>query len=70
MTLPDSVSSKEVEFEKLLSVNVDGLKILVDKSIRGNKKVELRVSITLFIESEISHFNKSILKSPRKKYFG
>ena len=27
--------------------------------------MELRVSIKLFIESEISYFNKPILKSPR-----
>ena len=37
------------------------------KNIRGNKKLELRVSIKLFIESEISYFNKSILKSPKRK---
>ena len=67
VTLPDLVSSKEVRFEKILSINVDVLEILVGKNIRGNKKLELRVSIKLFIESEISYFNKSILKSPRKK---
>ena len=36
-------------------------------SIRGNKKLELRVSIKLFIESEISYFYKSTSKSPRRK---
>ena len=67
VTLPDSISSKEVEFEKILSINVDVLEILSGKNIRGYKKLELRVSIKLFTESEISYFNKSILKSPRRK---
>ena len=67
VTLADLVSSKEVRFEKILSINVDVLEILVGKNIRGNKKLELRVSIKLFTESEISYFNKSILKSPRRK---
>ena len=35
--------------------------------IWGNKKLELRVSIKLFTESETSYFNKSMLKSPRTK---
>ena len=64
VTLP---GSKEVRFEKILSINVDVLEILVGKNIRGNKKLELRVSIKLFTESEISCFNKSMLKSPRRK---
>ena len=64
--LPDSISSKEVEFEKI-SIKVDVLEILVGKNIRGNKKLELRVSIKLFTESDILYFNKSILKSPRRK---
>ena len=67
VTLPDLVSSKEVRFEKILSINVDVLEILVGKNIRGNKKLELRVSIKLFIESEISYFNNSILKSLKRK---
>ena len=67
MTLPDSVSSKEVEFEKMLWINVEVLEILVGRSIRGNKKLEVSVSIKLLIESESSYFNKSILKSPNKK---
>ena len=67
VTLPDSISSKEVEFEKILSIKVDVLEILVGKNIRGNKKLELRVSIKLFIESEISYFNNSILKSLKRK---
>ena len=65
--LPDSISSKEVEFEKILSINIDVLEILVGKNITGNKKLELSVSIKLFNESEISYFNKSMLKSPRRK---
>ena len=64
--LPDSISSKEVEFEKI-SIKVDVLEILVGKNIRGNKKLELRVSIKLFTESGISYFNKSMLKSPTRK---
>ena len=67
MTLPDSVSSKEVEFEKMLWINVEVLEILVGRSIRGNKKLEVSVSIKLLIESESSYFNKSISKSPNKK---
>ena len=67
VTLADLVSSKEVRFEKILSINVDVLEILVGKNIRGNKKLELRVPVKLFIESEISYFNKSILKSPKRK---
>ena len=43
MTLPDSVSSKEVEFEKILSIVVDVSEILVGKNIRSNKKLELRI---------------------------
>ena len=48
-------------------INVDVLEILVGKNIIGDKKLELRVSIKLFIESEISYFNKPMLKSPRRK---
>ena len=66
MTLPDSVSSREVEFEKI-SINVNILKILVGRNIRDNKKLELRVTIKIFTESEISCFNKLILKSPRRR---
>ena len=51
VTLLDSVSSKEVEFEKILSIKVDVLETLVGKNIRGNKKLELTVSIKLFTES-------------------
>ena len=51
----------------MLSINVDVLETFVGKNIRGNKKLELRVSIKLFIEFVISYFNKSILKSPRRK---
>ena len=50
MTFPDSVSSEEVGFEKI-TIKVDVLEILVGKNIRGNKKLELRVSIKLFTES-------------------
>ena len=57
MALPDSVSSKEVGFEKILSIKEDVVEILVGKNKRGNKKLELRVSIKLFTESEISCFN-------------
>ena len=39
------------------------------KNIRGNKKLELRVSKKLFIESEISYFNNSILKFLGEKFF-
>ena len=65
--LPDLISYRKVEFKKILTINVDVLEILVGKNIRGNKKLELRVSIKLFTESEISCFNKSMLKSPRRK---
>ena len=65
--LPDPISAKEVEIEKMLSINVEVLEILVGKSIWGNKKLDLSVSIKLLIESESSYFNKSILKSPNKK---
>ena len=37
-----SVSSKEFEFETILSINVDVLEILVGKNIRGNKRLELK----------------------------
>ena len=45
VTLPDSISSKEVEFEKILSIKVDILEILIGKNIRDNKKLELGVYI-------------------------
>ena len=67
VTLRDSVSSKKVQ--KILSINADVLEILVVKYIRRNKKLALRESIKLFIESEVSYFNKSTLKSPRRKRF-
>ena len=67
MILPDYISSKEVEFEKMLSINVEVLEILVGRTMWGNKKLELCVSIKLLIGSESSYFNKSILKSPNKK---
>ena len=69
VTLPDSISSKEAEFEKMLSINVEVLEILVSRSIWGNKKLELSVSIKLLIESESSYCNKSILNSPKEKIF-
>ena len=50
-----SISSKEDQFEKILSIKVDVLEILVGKTIRVNKKLEL--TIKLFTESEISYFN-------------
>ena len=65
----DSVSSKEVEFERILSINVHVLEILVGKNVRGKKKFELRVSRKLFIESEILCFSKSVLKSPWRIFF-
>ena len=49
--------------KKIWWINVNVLEIFVGK----NKKLELRVSIKLFIESEISYFNKSILKLPKRK---
>ena len=67
VTLTESISSKEVEFENMLSINVEVLEILVGISIWGNKKLELSVSTKLLIESESSYFNKSILKSSNKK---
>ena len=70
MTLPDSISCKEVEFEKILSIKVDILEILVAKNVRGNKKLELKVSTKLFTESEISYFNKSTLKRRRRIHLG
>ena len=51
----------------MLSIIVEVLEILVGRSIWGNKKLELSVSIKLLIESENSYFNKSIVKSPNKK---
>ena len=68
VTFPDSISSKEIRFVKI-SINIDVLEIIVCKTIRVNKKLELRVSIKLFIESEISYSNKSILRLPRCKNF-
>ena len=69
VTLPDSISSKEVEFEKMLSINVEVLEDLLGKSIGGKKNLELSISIKFLIESESSFFNKSMLKSPSKKFF-
>ena len=51
MTLPYSVSSK-VEFEKMLSIDVEVLEILVGRRIRDNQKLELSASIKLLTESE------------------
>ena len=42
MTLPDSVFTKEVEFEKILSINVDVLEILAGKNVRSNRMLELK----------------------------
>ena len=33
LTLPDSISSTEVEFEKMLSINVEVLEILVGRTM-------------------------------------
>ena len=51
VTLPYSVSSK-VEFEKMLSIDVEVLEILVGRRIRDNQKLELSASIKLLTESE------------------
>ena len=67
MTLPDSISSKEVEFEKMLLINVDVLDILVGKSMCGSWELELRVLIKLLLESESLYFDKTIFKSPKKE---
>ena len=53
VTLPDSISSKDIEVEKILSINVDVLEILGGKNIRGNKKLELRVSINYLLNLRI-----------------
>ena len=47
VTLPVSVSFKEAEFEKTLSINVGVLKVLVCKSIRGYKKLETKSIIKI-----------------------
>ena len=39
VTLSDSVSSKEVELEKILSINVDVFETFAGKNRRGNKKL-------------------------------
>ena len=44
VTLPNSVTSKEVEYQKMLAINVVVLKILVGKSIWGNIKLELKLT--------------------------
>ena len=46
---------KKLSWEKILSIKVDDLEIPAGKNIRGNKKLEIRVSIKLFSESEISY---------------
>ena len=51
VTLPYSVSSK-VEFEKMLSIDVEVLEIFVGRRIQDNQKLELGVSIKLLTESE------------------
>ena len=51
VTLPYSVSSK-VEFEKMLSIDVEVLEILVGRRIWDNQKLELSASIKLLTESE------------------
>ena len=51
VTLPYSVSSK-VEFEKMLSIDVEVLETLVGRRIRDNQKLELNASIKLLTESE------------------
>ena len=51
VTLPYSVSSK-VEFEKMLSIDVEVLEIFVGRRIRDNQKLELSASIKLLTESE------------------
>ena len=52
---------------KKLSINANVSEILEGKNRRVNKKLELRASIKLFTESEISYFNNSMLKPPRSK---
>ena len=49
VTVTDSISSKEVEFEKMLSVNVEVLEILVGNSTWGKRKLQLSVSIKLLV---------------------
>ena len=67
MILPDYISSKEVEFEKMLSINVEVLEILVGRCIWDNKKLELSVSIKLLNLKVHTLIYKSILKPPNKK---
>ena len=51
----------------MFSINMDVLEIFVGKNIRGNKKNRTKSINKIIIESEISYFNKSILKSLRRK---
>ena len=54
VTLSDSISSKEVEFEKMLSIiNVEALEILVGRTVWSNKKLELSVSIKLLMNLKV-----------------
>ena len=39
------------------------------KSIKGSKELELKVSLKLFIESEISYLNQLIFQSPTIRDF-
>ena len=55
--LPDSISAKEVEFEKMLSINVEVLEILVRKSIWGKSSFG-RLFCSITNNGEIKSFLK------------
>ena len=58
---------KEVDLEKMLSINVEVSEIPIGENMWGNIKAELSGSKELLIESKSSYFDKSILRFSNKK---
>ena len=60
----------KVTLLKILSIKVEEeLKILAGSNMRGDKKLDESVSTKLSTGSDISYWNKTMLKPPRRKIF-
>ena len=60
----------KVTLQKMLWIKVEKqLEILVGSNMRGDRKLDESVSTKLLTGSDVSYCSKSMLKSPRRKFF-
>ena len=68
--LPDIMFELKVTLQKMLSIKVEEeLEIIVVSNMIGDNKLDENVSTKLLTGSDVSYCSKSMLKSPRRKFF-